>query len=271
MVQNCTQFNAHAQSDALLENRNLSLHIDKYTENAFGLCRTTHSWHMHAHYIFRPKQPRFDIYKMRTFWDSDQTEHINIGIHTVLGVHTNISRQSTIALAKWEENQTHIYTPEKKKLKEHNEPSIFHPMAKFTTAFSCVDVNASDVFTFLFRSIALLPNALYIFRAKMFCKTFFFSVAFRHVCHFAQNKTKPKPINYISDAGGIYHDIIQYFFSLLLWVVQRKKTNSNTEIREQEKKYGCSTKCSSLFIDSCCCCCCSVCCLMKEYNETLIE
>lgn len=97
------------------------------------------------------------------------------------------------------------------------------------------------------RSICLSPAHCTHANWKCSVKHFFFSLAFRHVCHFAQNKTKPKAINYISDAGGIYHDIIQFFFPFQFL---QKKSNIDTRTREK-KICVCSTKYSSLFIDSC--------------------
>lgn len=56
--------------------------------------------------------------------------------------------------------------------------------------------------------------------------SFLFSpVSFRHVCHYVQNKTQPKAINYISDAGGIYHDIILIVFA----IGTKKKDERNGE------------------------------------------
>lgn len=168
-------------------------------------------WHMHAHYIFRPKQPRSTSTQIvYTFWDSDQIHSLQIHTHT---------HRSTMAPAEWKRKR-------KKRRSEHYEPSIsilWQPIHHST--FHVYDVDAS-----VFRYFLSHSSSISCFRCISVENILWniFSVAFRHVCHFAQNKTKPKAINYISDAGGIYHDII-LFFSFA------KKNNIRHE-RTREKK-----------------------------------
>lgn len=144
--------------------------------------------------------------------------------------------------------------------------------AKFTAEFSCVCVRESvwcklrtyfqcfcsfhrfSLSHFLpFHTTISLCHRTHTFRARMFCRTVFFLSLSRSVfcwsCVCVQSlfgmfailhKTKQnwKAINYISDAGGIYHDIIQFFLVSFLWSLQKKNKESESErLNEKRKKH----------------------------------